>query len=82
MCMIRSFADKETERLFNDEDVPRFRSIQNPARRRLMLIHRAATLHDLAGPGLSLERMVKERRRRGQHAMGTPSTWRSRIITK
>jgi proteic killer suppression protein len=48
--MIRSFKCRETARLFADEDVPRFRSIERVARRKLLYLHAAQTLNDLRSP--------------------------------
>jgi plasmid maintenance system killer protein len=48
--MIRSFRDAATARLFADEDVPRFRAMERPARRKLLLLDGAGTLNDLRQP--------------------------------
>ena len=53
--MIRSFADKDTERLFNRERVLRFQDCERTALRKLAGLHMATSLHDLRGPGASLE---------------------------
>jgi len=54
--MIRSFRSKETEALFLDEDILRFRSIERIARRKLLVLHRAPALGDLrVPPGNRLE---------------------------
>lgn len=65
--MIRSFADKDTSELFHRARVPRFRAFENAARRKLRLLHRARSLHDLAGPGLGLEAL--KHKRKGQHSI-------------
>lgn len=48
--MIRSFRDRDTARLFDDRDVPRFRAIERVARRKLLILHRAIGLDDLRSP--------------------------------
>ncbi|TAM73465.1 type II toxin-antitoxin system RelE/ParE family toxin [bacterium] len=72
--MIRSFADKDTERLFNQERVRRFQGFERTALRRLLFLHRAASLHDLRGPGHPLEALKKERA--GQHAIRINNRYR------
>ena len=66
--MIRSFADKDTRRLFEDEDVRRFRAIADLARRKLYLLHAAVRLEDLrVPPGNRLEPLQGDRR--GQYSI-------------
>jgi len=49
--MIRSFADKATERLFRDGTCPaRWRSIEAVARRKLDMVDAATRLDDLLSP--------------------------------
>jgi proteic killer suppression protein len=48
--MICSFRARDVERLFDDRDVPRFRSFERVARRKLLLLHRAVSLQDLGVP--------------------------------
>ena len=73
--MIRSFKDAGTARLFDDEDVPRFRAIERPARRKLQLIDSAASLTDLRSPpGNRLEALKGARK--GQHAIRINDQWR------
>jgi proteic killer suppression protein len=75
MTMIRSFRDKETEALFNDVAVRRFRAIERPARRKLLLLHRSRVLHDLsAPPGNRLEPLKGNRR--GQYSIRINDQWR------
>jgi proteic killer suppression protein len=45
--MIRSFRCRDTEALFNDREVPRFRAFERVARRKLLYLHRAKRLDDL-----------------------------------
>ena len=74
--MIRSFACKETERLFNDESSRRLPpSIQRVARRKLLLLHQARSLNDLRVPyGNRLEAL--EAGRKGQHSIRVNDQWR------
>jgi proteic killer suppression protein len=73
--MIRSFKDATTARLFADEDVPRFRGIERPARRKLLLLNGARTINDLRSPpGNRLEALAGGRR--GQHSIRINDQWR------
>ena len=73
--MIRSFADGDTERLFRDEDVGRFRALERPARRKLLLLNTAASLNDLrVPPGNRLEALAGDRK--GQHSIRINNQWR------
>lgn len=73
--MIRSFKDADTEALFNDELVPRFRSIERPARRKLLYLNRTHGLRDLmVPPGNRLEALPGDRK--GQHSIRINAQWR------
>ena len=73
--MIRSFRARDVERLFDDRDVPRFRSFERAARRRLLLLHRAVSLQDLrVPPGNRLEELKGDRK--GQHSIRINDQWR------
>jgi proteic killer suppression protein len=73
--VIRSFKDRSTERLFADEDVPRFRAIERQARRKLLLLDAAGALEDLRSPpGNRLEALRGDRR--GQHSIRINDQWR------
>lgn len=73
--MIRSFRSKDTESLFCDEDVPRFRSIERIARRKLLMLHRAVSLDDLrVPPGNRLEAL--KGKRKGQFSIRINDQWR------
>jgi proteic killer suppression protein len=66
--VIRSFGSRATEDLFHDRDVPRFRSFERAARRKLLLLHRSVSLQDLrVPPGNRLEAL--KGKRRGQHSI-------------
>lgn len=73
--MIRSFRSKDTEALFGDVQVPRFRAIERPARRKLLYLHRARLLQDLrVPPGNQLEALKGDRK--GQHSIRINDQWR------
>ncbi len=73
--MIRSFADKHTERLFQDKDVPGFRAFERIARRKLLALHAAQNLTDLlVPPGNRLEQLKGDRV--GQHSIRINDLWR------
>ncbi|MDD5434274.1 MAG: type II toxin-antitoxin system RelE/ParE family toxin [Nitrospira sp.] len=73
--MIRSFRCKNTESLFNDQTVLRFRAIERVSRRRLMYLHRARTLEDLrVPPGNRLEALKGDRK--GQYSIRINDQWR------
>ena len=73
--MIRSFRGKDTESLFNDEDVARFRAIERPARRKLLYLHRARLLQDLrVPPGNHLEALKGDRK--GSQSIRINVQWR------
>lgn len=73
--MIRTFKDGATARLFADEDVPRFRTIERAARRKLGLLHAAGNLNDLRSPpGNRLEALKGDRT--GQHSIRINAQWR------
>ena len=73
--MIRSFRDPDTEALFADVAVRRFRAIERVARRRLLYLHRARVLADLAvPPGNRLESLKGDRR--GQFSIRVNDQWR------
>lgn len=73
--MIKSFRDHDTEELFNDILVPRFRAIERPARRKLLYLHRARRLEDLkAPPGNRLEPLKGDRK--DQYSIRINDQWR------
>ena len=73
--MIRSFADKDTERLFHDEAVRRFQAFERQARRKLLLIDAATGLDDLrVPPGNRLEALSGDRD--GQYSIRINRQWR------
>lgn len=79
--MIRSFRSKETEALFADTEVPRFRAFERIARRKLLYLHRARSLRDLlAPPGNRLEALRGDRK--GQYSIRINDQWRVCFVWK
>lgn len=73
--MIQSFRCEDTEALFNDIGVPRFRNIERVARRKLLFLHQAVKLDDLRSPpGNRLEAL--KGRRKGQYSIRINDQWR------
>jgi toxin HigB-1 len=74
--MIRSFAGKDTERLFRDGAGPaRWRTIESIALRKLDMVDAATSLEDLRSPpGNRLEALKGDRR--GQHSIRINRQWR------
>jgi proteic killer suppression protein len=73
--MIRSFRSRDTEQLFLDGPASRFRAIERVARRKLLQIHAAARLEDLAvPPGNRLESLRGDRS--GQSSIRINDRWR------
>jgi proteic killer suppression protein len=73
--VIKSFRSREAEALFNDQPVVRFRAIERPARRKLLYLNQARSLHDLAAlPGNRLEALKGDRK--GQHSIRINEQWR------
>lgn len=74
--MIRSFRDRETERIFNREPKTKLaRPLQRSALRKLLLIDAAETMEDLrVPPGNRLEKLAGDRE--GQHSIRINERWR------
>jgi proteic killer suppression protein len=74
--VIRSFADRDAERLFNGRFAKKLvRDIQRVAQRKLRLLHQAEELRDLASPpGNRLEALRGDRS--GQHSIRINRQWR------
>jgi proteic killer suppression protein len=73
--MIRSFRCRDTQALFDDRDVRRFRNIERVARRKLLYLNRAIDLCDLRSPpGNRLEALRGDQR--GQHSIRINDQWR------
>ena len=73
--MIRSFKDKNTEALFNGNDVRKFRACRPQAERRLQILDSAPDLRDLAGlPSNRLQALKGDRK--GQYSIRINQQWR------
>ena len=74
--MIRGFKDNETEKVFNgrfSKILPQ--DIQRVAERKLIMLHRAATLNDLRIPPSNRLEALKGNRK-GQHSVRINDQWR------
>jgi proteic killer suppression protein len=74
--MIRSFADEETERIWNGERSRKLpHDIQDRALVRLRMLHRAKTLDDLRNPPSNrLQALTDDRA--AQHSISINKQWR------
>jgi len=73
--MIKSFACRDTEKLFNDERVRRFQSFERLARKRLMVLQAAPSLKALTlNPGNRFHALKGDRK--GQYAISINKRWR------
>ena len=74
--MIRSLADKGTQRLWHEEYVRSLdKSLRRAVLRKLELLHAAADVEDLRiPPGNRLERLTGDRR--GQYSIRVNAQWR------
>lgn len=73
--MIRSFRDRETEKVFRREFSRKFQSVAPLAKRKLDHIHAAAALSDLGAiPGNRLKALSGDRK--GQHSIRINDQWR------
>ena len=74
--MIKGFRDNETEKVFNGRFSKKLpHDIQRIAERKLIMLHRSATLNDLRVPPANrLEALEGERK--GQHSIRINDQWR------
>jgi len=73
--MIRTFKDKDSEAVFGRQFVRRFSAIAQSAQTRLLRLHAANKLADLAAiPGNRLETLSGDRK--GQHSIRINDQWR------
>jgi len=80
--MLKGFANKETERVFNREFSRKLPpDIQRPARRKLEILNAAGTLQDLrVPPSNRLEKLSGNRQ--GQHSLRINEQWRICFVWK
>ncbi len=79
--MIKTFKCKNTEKLFNDLDVKRFRSISKVARIKLEVLNAAVSLNSLrVPPGNRLEQLKGNRK--GQRSIIINDQWRICFVWK
>ena len=75
VSVIRSFRDRDTERLWSRERVPRFGAFERSARRKLVMLNNATTLVDLRSPpGNELEPLKGDLK--GQHSIRVNKQYR------
>ena len=73
--MIVSFKDKDTQKLFEGNDVKKFRSFRRAAERKLLILESALNLNDMrVPPGNHLEALSGNRK--GQHSIRINRQWR------
>jgi proteic killer suppression protein len=81
MNMIKSFKSKDTEKLFNDLDVKKFRNISRAGRIKLEVLNAAVSLSSLrVPPGNRLEQLKGNRK--DQHSIRINDQWRICFIWK
>ena len=79
--MIRSFKCRLTEALFHSRQVPRFRSIERMARRKLLQLHASPDLDSLrVPPSNRLEGLTRDRV--GQYSIRINDQWRICFVWK
>ncbi len=74
--MIKGFRDEETEKVFNcrfSKKLPH--DIQRIAERKLIMLHRSATLNDLRIPPANRLKALKGERK-GHHSISIDDQWR------
>src|SRR4051812_25834182 len=75
LAMIRSFAGRDTERLWRGARVKRFIAIERSALRKLDMLHQARDPNDLrATPGNRLEALIGDRQ--GYYSIRINNQWR------
>ncbi len=79
--MIKTFKCKNTEKLFDDDDIKKFRSISRTARLKLEVLNAAVSLNSLrVPPGNRLEQLKGDRK--GQHNIRINNQWRVCFVWK
>jgi proteic killer suppression protein len=73
--MIRSFADRKTEKFFSGERIKTFSGFKKAAERKLVMLDSAEVLVDLlVQPPNKLEKLSGDRK--GQYSIGLNDQWR------
>ena len=73
--MIKTFKCKNTENLFDDDDVKKFQGVSKAARLKLEILNAAVSLNNLrVPPGNRLEQLKGDRK--GQHSIRINNQWR------
>jgi toxin HigB-1 len=73
--MIKSFASRDSEKIFNDQRVRRFQAFEKQAQKRLMVLHAASSLDALMlNPGNKFHALSGDRK--GQYAISINKQWR------
>lgn len=79
--MIKSFRDKETQRIFIRDYSRKFDAIKRPALMKLLILDRSLDLNDLRiPPGNRLEALKGDRH--GQHSIRINDQWRICFVWK
>ncbi len=79
--MIKTFKCKNTSKLFDDDDVKKFRGISRAARLKLEILNAAVSLNSLrVPPGNRLEQLKGDRK--GQHSIRINNQWRICFVWK
>ena len=79
--MIKTFKCKNTEKLFDDDDIKKFRSISRTARLKLEVLNAAVSLNSLrVPPGNRLEQLKGNKK--GQHSIRVNNQWRVCFVWK
>ena len=79
--MIKTFKCKNTEKLFDDDDVKKFRGISKAARLKLEVLNASVSLNSLrVPPGNRLEQLKGDRK--GQHSIRINNQWRVCFVWK
>lgn len=79
--MIKSFREKEAEKVFKREHSKKWHNIERVAQRKLDMVNDASLLTDLAAfPNSQLEALKEDRR--GQHSIRINRQWRVCFVWK
>lgn len=79
--MIRSFANKDAEKLFQDIPVAKFKNLERVIRRKLIFLDQARNLSDLKSPPSNCLEALKGDRS-GQYSIRINKQWRLCFLWK